>query len=86
MNILARIRYQDPENGQPMWEVPADVPEEYVSQMESERRVKKSNRWHWEQIGNRPNHLFDAECMQVLGAVMLKIIGGESVAETAPLS
>ena len=60
-------------------EVPTDVPEEYVAQMESEHRVKKGNRWQWEQIGNRPNHLFDAECLQVLGAVMLKIIGRESV-------
>ena len=67
-----------------MWEVPADVPEEYVSQMESEHRVKKGDKWQWVQIGKRPNHLFDAECLQVLGAVMLKIIGGESVDTPLP--
>jgi hypothetical protein len=78
-DILARIRHQVAEDGLPMWEVPTDVPEEYVAQMESEHRLKKGNRWQWEQIGNRPNHLFDAECLQVLGAVMLKIIGRESV-------
>ncbi len=33
------------------------------------------------QIGKRPNHYFDTEVLQVLCAVMLKIIGRESLGE-----
>jgi hypothetical protein len=36
----------------------------------------------WKQIGSRPNHLFDAECLQVVGATMLKIVGREAVKES----
>ena len=45
--------------------------------MESEHRVKDGGKWMWKQIGNRPNHLWDCEAMQIVAAVMLKIIGRE---------
>jgi hypothetical protein len=74
---LARLRRN--QEGAPGWEIPEDIPEEYLLHMESEHRVKKGGKWIWVQIGKRPNHLFDAECLQVVGATMLKIIGRESV-------
>ncbi len=78
-DTLARLRgNQDPANGV-TWEVPGDIPEEYLKQMEGEHRVKKGNKWVWEQIGKRPQHFWDAECMSVAAAYMLKIIGQESI-------
>jgi hypothetical protein len=53
---------------------------EILAQMESEQRVKEKGQWMWKQIGSRPNHLLDAEVMQVVAATMLKIIGREAVA------
>jgi phage terminase large subunit GpA-like protein len=79
-DTLARLRRnQDPARGI-TWEVPDDIPEEYLAQMESEQRVKDKNTWVWKQIGKRPNHYFDCEAMQAAAATMLKIIGRESVA------
>lgn len=46
--------------------------------MESEQRVKERGQWMWKQIGSRPNHLFDAEALQVVAATMLKIVGREA--------
>ena len=76
-DTLARLRRNQDDS--PAWEIPEDIPEEYLLHMESEHRVKKGDKWMWMQIGKRPNHLFDSECMQVVGATMLKIIGRESV-------
>jgi len=78
-DTLARLRRnQDPANG-PTWEVPDDIDEDYLSQMESEHRVKEKKTWMWKQIGKRPNHYWDCESMQAAAATMLKIIGRESV-------
>ena len=76
-------RNQDPANGV-TWEVPDNVPEDYLAQMESEHRVKEKGKWIWLQIGHRANHLWDCECMQVAAATMLKIIGREAVQEPEP--
>ena len=74
-DTLARIRRnQNPSDGA-TWEVPTDISEDYLKQMESEHRIKKGNSWIWEQIGNRPNHYLDCEAMNCAGALMLKIIG-----------
>jgi hypothetical protein len=51
--------------------------------MESEQRVKEKGVWYWKQIGSRPNHYFDCEAMQAAAATMLKIVGRESVPDTA---
>lgn len=78
---LARLRRnQNPADGA-TWEVPDDVPEEYLAHMESEQRVKEKGKWMWKQIGSRANHYFDAECMQTAAATMLKIVGRESNGE-----
>ncbi|MEX0331469.1 MAG: terminase gpA endonuclease subunit [Puniceicoccaceae bacterium] len=77
---LARLR-RNLEGG-PTWEIPEDIPEEYLLHMDSEHRIKRGGKWFWDQIGKRPNHMFDAECEQVVGAHMLKIIGRESVPQS----
>ena len=77
-DTLARIRRnQNPADGA-TWEVPTDISEDYLKQMESEHRIKKGNSWIWEQIGNRPNHYLDCEAMNCAGALMLKIVGNEN--------
>lgn len=74
-DTLARIRRnQNPADGA-TWEVPTDISEDYLKQMESEHLIKKGNSWIWEQIGNRPNHYLDCEAMNCAGALMLKIVG-----------
>ena len=76
-DILGRLRRnQRSENG-PTWEVPDDIDDNYLAQMESEHRVNENGKWIWKKIGSRPNHLWDCECMQVVSAVMLKLIGRE---------
>lgn len=62
----------------PTWEVPDDIPDEYLTQMESEHRTKEKGKWIWLQIGNRANHYFDCEAMQTAAATMLKLIGREA--------
>lgn len=77
-DMLSRLRRnQDPGRGT-TWEIASDAGADYLAQLESEQRVKRANRWIWEQIGKRPNHLWDCECEQVVAAVMLKIVGREA--------
>jgi hypothetical protein len=46
-DTLARLRRnQDPDNG-PVWEVPDDIDDEYLAQMESEHRIRKNGKWMW---------------------------------------
>lgn len=72
-DTLARLRSnQNPAEGS-TWEVPSDVPEEYLKMLDSEQRVKKGNSWEWRQIGKRPNHYWDCEAMQVCAAYMMKL-------------
>ena len=72
-DTLARLRSnQNPDEGS-TWEVPSDVPEEYLKMLDSEQRVKKGNSWEWRQIGKRPNHYWDCEAMQVCAAYMMKL-------------
>lgn len=80
-DILARLRNnQDPGAGA-TYEVPKDVPDFFLKHMDSEVRVKKRDKNVWEQIGKRPNHLWDCEVMGVAGLVMLKLLGREAVEE-----
>jgi hypothetical protein len=80
-DILHRLRRNQDKSKGETWEVPDDAPEEYLKQMDSERRVKKGSQWTWEQIGKRPNHYWDCESMSVAAAVMLKIVGKENIVE-----
>lgn len=51
--------------------VPDHIPDHFVLQMNSERRVRDTNqktgmeKWIWKRIGNRPNHLWDCFCMSI---------------------
>lgn len=76
-DTLARIRRNQNSADGATWEVPTDISEDYLKQMESEHRIKKGSSWIWEQIGNRPNHYLDCEAMNCAGALMLKIIGND---------
>ena len=72
-DTLARLRSnQNPDEGS-TWEVPSDVPEEYLKMLDSEQRVKKGNSREWRQVGKRPNHYWDCEAMQVCAAYMMKL-------------
>jgi len=78
-DCFARLRSnQDAELG-PTWEIPSDVPEEFLEHMESEHRVKERGKPIWKQIGDRPNHYLDACIQSVCAALMLKLIGREAM-------
>ncbi len=91
-DALSRIRRnQDPSRG-PTWEVPVEALAEvdndekkiaYLSQMESEMRIKDGDKWQWSRIQKRPNHLLDCEAMATVFAFMLKILGRETEQEAA---
>ena len=78
-DMLARLR-RNQEHG-PGWEIAEDADDDYLTQLESEHRVRKGGKWLWERIGKRPNHYLDCEAMQVAAAVMLKLVGRESTAK-----
>jgi ssDNA-binding Zn-finger/Zn-ribbon topoisomerase 1 len=74
-DVLANLRNA----GSPIWEFPQDAPPEYIRHLNSERkratvdkRTKKT-RLRWTATG-RPNHMWDAEAMNVLTAQMLGIL------------
>jgi hypothetical protein len=53
-----------------------DVPEEYLKQMQSERReIRTGGRPVWEQIDRRPNHFWDCEVIITLPAMAWRLIG-----------
>lgn len=80
-DTLNRLRRnQDPTRGA-TWELPADIDDEYLKMMDSERRVKKGNTFVWEQIGHRANHYWDCEAMQIAAVYMLKILGNDKPAD-----
>jgi hypothetical protein len=91
-DALSRIRRnQDPSRG-PTWEVPVEALAEvesdekkiaYLSQLESEMRIKDGDKWQWSRIQKRPNHLLDCEAMATVFAFMLKILGRETEQEAA---
>ena len=80
-DLLSRvINNQDPEEGI-TYEVPDDVSEEFLKQLDSERRIKKNGKPIWVQIGKRDNHFWDCECIGVAALVMLKLLGKDSFEE-----
>lgn len=63
---------------------PHDAGEEYVAQMQSERRVlDSSGRPIWKNAGKRANHLFDCEVIQILPALAFGLIGRDAKAKPA---
>ena len=82
-DTLARLRRnRDAEKG-PLWEIPEDVSADYLAQLNSEHRVQKNGQWRWVQIGERANHMLDAESLAVAGAYMSKCLGKESTGPEA---
>ena len=56
-----------------------DALQDYLDMLESECRKFDNGHWVWKQIGDRDNHYLDCEAMQVCGAIMLKLVGGELI-------
>lgn len=55
---------------------PDDVLEEYLKQMQSEKRtIREGGRPIWEQIDSKPNHLWDCEVILMLPAMAWRLIG-----------
>ena len=55
---------------------PSNVSQEYIEQMTSEKRVLAGNsKPIWEQIGKRPNHLWDCEVIGLLPALAWRLTG-----------
>ena len=77
-DALCRLRRNDEA---PTWEVPNNAPQDYLDMLDSEYRTMDHGRWIWKQIGTRPNHYLDCEAMSVCAAIMLKLVGSESVPE-----
>jgi phage terminase large subunit GpA-like protein len=74
------------------WGIPRDVSEEYLAQMDSETKqlshgkINGAEKWTWVRIGNRANHLWDCEVMQVVAAVMAGILARSSAISEAESS
>jgi phage terminase large subunit GpA-like protein len=69
-DILFQLRNQQ---GMP-WEVPDDVSSEYLKQIDAEVRRGEGDKAQWEKR-RRDNHGTDLECMQVVLASMMSLIG-----------
>jgi hypothetical protein len=82
-DILARLR------GTPTFEIPSDTPSDYADHMTAEVKRSVVNKQtgevptRWGRIGARMNHLFDAECLQVLAALIVRTLPLKEQ-ETAP--
>lgn len=54
------------------WKIPSDVPADYLKQMGNEYRSENGvGKPIWLRKGNRPNHYFDCETMQVAAAFLV---------------
>jgi Phage terminase large subunit (GpA) len=75
-NILASYRAGKIAN----FEIPSDVSQDYMQQMVAEKIVEKINHmtgqksYIWKRIGNRANHLWDCECMQIVMALSNNVL------------
>ena len=63
---------------------PDDVPEEYLAQMQAEKRtISAGGKPIWEQIGGRANHFWDCEVMGLIPALGWKLTGKATIAESS---
>ena len=74
-DILANLR--DGKGAE--WLAYSEAGEDYEAQMFSERKVQRHDRagqavYEWRKIGKRANHLWDCECMQVVAALMGRVL------------
>ena len=53
------------------WGVPTNPPIGYLEHMNSEIKKKIGNDWRYVQIGNKPNHWWDCEAMNIVGAMVM---------------
>jgi phage terminase large subunit GpA-like protein len=66
------------------WEIPDDIGAEYIKQVDAEVKREVTNaktkqvEYRWTRI-RRDNHAFDVEAMQIVAALMLKLIPGFDV-------
>lgn len=60
--------------GGDVWGLPADISDEYIKQLGAEYRSSVNGKPIWLKRGNRANHYWDCEVMQVAAAYLMKII------------
>lgn len=70
-DTLARVRERD---GGAAWQIPLDVPDDYVKHLSAEYRTREKGEDVWKLRGNRPNHYFDCEVMQTVAAAQYGVI------------
>lgn len=87
-DLLAKLR-----GGKgPEWQIPDDAGLDYHTQINSEikkdvvQKITKQIARRWVKIGSRPNHLWDAETMQVCAALIKGVIASEPEKEAPPLT
>jgi hypothetical protein len=66
-----------------LWEIPADVSEQWRKQMQSEVKVKDGEEHRWKRV-KQHNHLWDAECYQVFVAMLFSILNPLGEVADAP--
>jgi hypothetical protein len=74
-DILANLR----DGNGAEWLAYAEAGEDYQAQMFSEKKVQRHDRvgqvvYEWRKIGKRQNHLWDCECMQIVAALMGRVL------------
>lgn len=80
-DVLDKIRRnQDPSQGI-TWQIADDYSDVYLESMDSEVKKKIKGEWIWVQKGKRPNHFWDCEAMATAAAIMLRLIGKETITE-----
>jgi hypothetical protein len=63
------------------WDIPDDAPQEYIRQVDSETKREiinsktRQSEYRWIKTRNN-NHAWDCESMQIVAALMLRIIPG----------
>ncbi|MBP3302896.1 MAG: phage terminase large subunit family protein [Opitutales bacterium] len=73
-NISCKDKLSDlRREGGDVWGLPADIPEEYVKQLGAEYRSNVNGKPIWLKRGNRANHYWDCEVMQVAAAFLMKV-------------
>jgi hypothetical protein len=63
--------------------IPEHCSDELMKHLYSEKRIKVWDKfgqdsWRWENIGKRPNHLWDCFCMSIVGACIAGVIGEQT--------
>ena len=74
-NISCKDKLSDlRREGGDVWALPADIPEEYRKQLGAEYRSSVNGKPIWLKRGNRANHYWDCEVMQIAAAYLMKVL------------